>query len=155
MLQPSPGARFASTKELLDALEHLTPDGHVRTDVHEVIVHDSPARPKWQLALAALLILSLAGTTGWLLYNRDGSAPAAAIARDPISVLIGDFENKTGDPIFDGVVEQALSLGIEGASFVNAFPRREALRAAAAIKPGARLDEQRRASSPCARTSVW
>ena len=57
-------------------------------------------------------------------------------------MLIGDFENKTGDPVFDGVVEQALSLGIEGASFVNAFPRRDALRAAAAIKPGAKLDEQ-------------
>ena len=141
-LQPSPDARFASTKELVDALDRLTPDGHIRTDVHEVIVHDSPSRPLWQLALAALLILSLAGTTGWLLYSRDGSAPAVAVARDPISVLIGDFENKTGDPIFDGVVEQALSLGIEGASFVNSFPRRDALRAAAAIKPGARLDEQ-------------
>ena len=57
-------------------------------------------------------------------------------------MLIGDFDNKTGDPVFDGVVEQALSLGIEGASFVSAFPRRDALRAAAAIKPGAKLDEQ-------------
>jgi tetratricopeptide (TPR) repeat protein len=141
-LQPSPEARFASTKELVDALDRLTPDGHVRSDIHEVIVHDPAPRPKWQLALAALLILSLAGTTGWLLYNRDGSPPAAAVARDPISVLIGDFENKTGDPVFDGVVEQALSLGIEGASFVSSFPRRDALRAAAAIKPGARLDEQ-------------
>ncbi len=60
---------------------------------------------------------------------------------DPISVLIGDFDNKTGDPVFDGVVEQALSFGIEGASFVSAFPRRDALRAAAAIKAGAKLDE--------------
>ena len=32
-------------------------------------------------------------------------------------------------------------LGIEGASFVSAFPRRDALRAAAAIKAGAKLDE--------------
>ena len=141
-LQPSPDARFASTAALVDALDHLTPDGQVRTDVHEVIVHDTTPRPKWQLALAALLILSLTGTTGWLLYNRGGSAPAGAVARDPVSVLIGDFENKTGDPVFDGVVEQALSLGIEGASFVNSFPRRDALRAAAAIRPGARLDEQ-------------
>ncbi|MGZ8489541.1 MAG: protein kinase domain-containing protein [Candidatus Binatia bacterium] len=46
-LQPSPDARFASTRELVDALDHLTPDGQVRSDVHEVIVHDSAPRPKW------------------------------------------------------------------------------------------------------------
>ena len=63
-------------------------------------------------------------------------------AHDPVSVLIGDFENRTGDPMFDGVVEQALSLGIEGASFISSFSRRDAMRAAEAIKPGSKLDEQ-------------
>ena len=52
-------------------------------------------------------------------------------------MLVADFNNKTGDPVFDGVVEQALGLGIEGASFITAYPRRDALRAAAVIKPGA------------------
>jgi serine/threonine protein kinase len=141
-LQPSPDARFASTQELVAALDRLTPDGHLRSDVHEVIVHGVAPRPKWQLAVVALLIVALAGTTGWLLYNRGNSTTESTVAREPISILIGDFENKTGDAIFDGVVEQALSLGIEGASFVNSFPRRDALRAAAAIKPGAKLDEQ-------------
>ena len=61
--------------------------------------------------------------------------------REPISVLVADFDNKTGDPVFDGVVEQALGLGIEGASFITAYPRGAALRAAAVIKPGAKLDE--------------
>ena len=69
------------------------------------------------------------------------TAPVSA-AHDPISVLIGDFENRTGDPMFDGVVEQALGLGIEGASFINSFSRRDAMRAAEAIKPGSKLDEQ-------------
>ena len=101
------------------------------------------------------MIVPLAGTTGWLLSNRDGAAAAAAAARDPISVLIGDFENKTGDPVFDGVVEQALSLGIEGASFVSAFPRRDALRAAAAIKPGAKLDEQTARLVALREASTW
>ncbi len=57
-------------------------------------------------------------------------------------MLVADFENKTGDPVFDGVVEQALGLGIESASFVTQYPRRDALRVAAGIKTGARLDEQ-------------
>jgi tetratricopeptide (TPR) repeat protein/tRNA A-37 threonylcarbamoyl transferase component Bud32 len=142
LLDPNPANRYGSTQELVTALDHLTPDGHTRSDVHEIIVHDvAPGRPKWQLAAAAALIVAVAGTAGWILSNRNAPPPEAG-ARAPISVLIGDFENRTGDPVFDGVVEQALSLGIEGASFVSSFPRRDALRAAAAIKPGARLDEQ-------------
>jgi serine/threonine protein kinase/tetratricopeptide (TPR) repeat protein len=136
LIHPQPDQRFGSTQELVAALDRLAPDGSIRSDIHEVIVHDAPARSK--LAVAALVIVLVGGIGGWLLSR--GSAPVSA-AHDPISVLIGDFDNKTGDPVFDGVVEQALSLGIEGASFVNAFPRRDALRAAAAIKPGAKLDE--------------
>ena len=139
-LQPTPAARFATTADLVHALERLTPEGHLRTELHDVITVVAP-RPRWQLAAVALVMIALAGTAGWSLLNRN-TAPPAAAARDPISVIVADFENKTGDPVFDGVVEQALGLGIEGASFITAYPRREALRAAAVIKPGAtRLDE--------------
>ena len=138
-LQPNPAARYPTTQELVNALDHLTPDGHVRSDVHEIVTVKT--RPAWQLLAVAALIVVLAGIGGWMIPSApDPIAPASPV-REPISVLIGEFENRTGDPVFDGVVEQALSLGIEGASFVNAFPRRDALRAAAQIKPGAKLDE--------------
>jgi tetratricopeptide (TPR) repeat protein len=139
-LQPSPDARYQTTAELVRAFDLLTPDGHIRTDVHEVMV-DRPSRPKWQLAAAGLVIVALGGAAGWVISNRSGTVEAPAAAREPVSVLIADFENKTGDSVFDGVVEQAISLGIEGASFITAYPRRDALRAAAAIKPGGKLDE--------------
>ena len=140
-LHPDPEARFASTPELVTALDHLTPDGHIRSDIQEVIVHDR-GRPAWQLAAAAVVIVALAGTGGWLVSNRTGIDPlAVAAAREPISVLVADFANKTGDPVFDGVVEQAVSLGIEGAGFITTYPRRDALRALAVIKPDAKLDE--------------
>jgi Flp pilus assembly protein TadD/tRNA A-37 threonylcarbamoyl transferase component Bud32 len=144
-LQPSPDARFATTTELVEALEALAPDGHERAaapgtaPVAAVPAH-AAARPKWQLAVAALMVV-IGGVGGWLLSNRGGP-PAAPVARDPISVLVAQFENKTGDPVFDGVLEQALGLGIEGASFITAYPQRDALRSAAAIKPGSSLDEQ-------------
>ena len=59
-----------------------------------------------------------------------------------MSVLIADFQNRTGDPVFNGVLEQALGLGIEGASFITAYPRRDALRVAASVRPGRPLDEE-------------
>ena len=140
-LQPTPDARYATTGELVQALEALTPDGHARVDIGTGTTAALPAakRPSWHLAVAAVVVV-IAGVGGWYLSNQRGaSAPDAP--REPISVLIADFENKTGDAVFDGVVEQALGLGIEGASFITAYPRRDALRAAAVIKPGARLDE--------------
>ena len=58
----------------------------------------------------------------------------------PMSVLIADFENKAGDTVFDGALEQALGISIEGASFITAYPRRDAAQIAAQLKPGSRLD---------------
>jgi tetratricopeptide (TPR) repeat protein/tRNA A-37 threonylcarbamoyl transferase component Bud32 len=139
LLDPDPNRRYESTKELVAALDRLEVDGSIRSDIHEVIIHDAPARSK--LAMAAVFIILIGGVAGWML-SGGGVSQQVEAARDPITVLIGDFENKTGDPLFDGVVEQALTLGIEGASYVTTFPRRDALRAATAVKPGAKLDEQ-------------
>jgi tetratricopeptide (TPR) repeat protein/tRNA A-37 threonylcarbamoyl transferase component Bud32 len=139
-LQPNPDARYPTTADVVYAFDHLTPDGHTRSDIHEVIV-PAKTRPAWQLAAAATVIVAVAGTAGWVVSNQTGGAPAPAAARQPVSVLIADIENRTNEPIFDGVVEQAVSLGIEAASFVNAYPRRDALRVASTIKQGAKLDE--------------
>ena len=139
LLDPNPEKRYESTSQLCYHLNRLAPDGSIKSDIHEVIVHDAPARSK--LAIAALVIILVGGAAGFL-FSRNFGTPVVEAARDPITVLIGDFENKTGDPLFDGVVEQALTLGIEGASYVTTLPRRDALRSAAAIKPGAKLDEQ-------------
>jgi len=140
LLDPNPDNRYTSTQQLVAALDRLTPDGHVRSDLQEVVVHGR-SRPKWQLVAAAAVVVTMGVAAGWVVSKGTGTAVVQA-SHEPISVLIGDFQNRTGDPVFDGVVEQALSLGIEGASFINAFSRRDAMRAAEAIKPGSKLDEQ-------------
>ena len=145
-LQVDPAARYATTVELVQALEGLTADGHPRlggsTTRFTAAAAPVAARPKWHLIAAGLVIVALVGAVGWLMINRQPTgADQASAARAPVSVLIANFNNKTGDPVFDGVVEQALGLGIEGASFITAYPRRDALRAAAVIKAGGTLDE--------------
>ena len=57
-------------------------------------------------------------------------------------MLIADFDNRANDPSFNGALENALGLGIEGASFVNAFDRGDAQKLAEQYKPGGRVDEQ-------------
>ncbi len=61
---------------------------------------------------------------------------------DPVSVLIADFANETKDPTFDGLLEQALAIAMEGASFITSYERAEAKRLNAHLRPGQSLDEE-------------
>jgi serine/threonine protein kinase/tetratricopeptide (TPR) repeat protein len=127
-LQPDAAARYQTVQELLADLNGLDAEGKPRPKVRPLT--------KRIVAAAALVVLVLLGTTWWL-----SRTPPPPVVPDPVSVLIADFENKSGDPVFDGAVEQALSIAIEGASFITAYPRRDAAALAARIGAGTRLDE--------------
>ena len=45
-------------------------------------------------------------------------------------LLIADIENRTDDPVMGRLVELALSVGAESASFINVMNRRQAMRTA-------------------------
>jgi tetratricopeptide (TPR) repeat protein len=62
--------------------------------------------------------------------------------RAPLSVLIADFDNQANDPVFAESLEQALSIAIEGASFVTTYSRAGAKGLLAARKPGEPLNEE-------------
>ena len=84
---------------------------------------------------AVVAVAALALAVWWLAAHRKGPA-VAATAPTPRSVLVADFENATGEPVFDGVLEQAVSIGLEGAPFVSAYSRAQARKVAAEIHPG-------------------
>ena len=46
-------------------------------------------------------------------------APVPETGPEPISVLVADVQNQTGDPVFDGVLESMLSLSLDGASYIS------------------------------------
>lgn len=130
-LQPKADGRYAKTSELAADLQSLSPDGHriVRAASKSYVLPAAIA--------AGVLVLA---TGGWLLTRSRDAPPAAAPAR-PVSVLVANFENRSQDPVLDGLVEQAVGVGIEGASFVSIYPRREALRLVSEQKLGAALNE--------------
>jgi tetratricopeptide (TPR) repeat protein len=127
-LQPDPGARFQTTAALEAELARLDDAGR-------------PVRPVKRLtvslaASAALVLLAVAGFTYWF------AQPAApAVEQPPISLLIADFENATGDPIFSGSVEQTLGFALEAAPFIDVYSRPAAQQLVDALKPGSRIDE--------------
>jgi tetratricopeptide (TPR) repeat protein len=90
-------------------------------------------------ATAVALVLALGGGAVWLAGRRGTTAGPD---RPPLSILIADFNNDTGDPLFEGTLESAFGLAMEGAAFVTVFDRGEARRTAAQLKPGAtRVDD--------------
>ncbi len=133
-LQPAAADRFANCGELLAALDALDAEGRpIPTKLPRAL-------RKKLIAAAAALIVTVAGLAYWTASRRAG--PAAVVQRAPVSVLVADFDNQTSDPIFDGTLAQSLNLAMEGAPFVSAYPRRDALRLAAELKPGASLDDE-------------
>jgi len=97
--------------------------------------------PWTRYAVAGVLILAIAAGIGWFVARRQQSAKA--VAHVPISVLVGDFANHTGDPVLDSTLEPMLGVALEGASFINVFSRGDARKLAEKLpQPTDKLDEQ-------------
>jgi tetratricopeptide (TPR) repeat protein len=138
-LEIEPGDRFATAGEMAAQLELWLGPGAGGTTT--IIVKQAP-RPslhwKWLGVAAVVLLATGGGVAYWL---KGPARPAAAHA--PVNVLVADFTNHTGDPIFDGTLEPMFNVALEGASFVNAFSRGDARKLAEQLPhPTDKLDEQ-------------
>ena len=77
---------------------------------------DGSVANKRRRAIVVLAALALTGVGFFHYFNRQ---PALA-ARD--TILLADFENKTGDSIFDVTLRQGLAMQLEQSPFLNLFP---------------------------------
>ena len=131
-LQLDAAERYATCDELLADLEGLDSEGKPIP---------APKRiPRWKVMSAAAVLGVLLVTATW--WIAASMAPPPATARDPVPVLIVDFDNKSQETVFDGALEQALGIAMEGAPFVTAYPRRDAAQLARQLKLGDKLDEK-------------
>jgi hypothetical protein len=74
--------------------------------------------------------------------NIAGEGNDIQEAIEPLSILIADFDNQTGDPQFDGSLEQALQIGLEGAPSVSCYDRGDAKRIAQELQSTSELDSE-------------
>ncbi len=85
------------------------------------------AKKSWKIpviAAAALIAVVIAG--GLFLRSRHANA-----LTEKDTVVLADFVNTTGDPVFDGTLKQALAVQLEQSPYLNLLPEsrvREALR---------------------------
>jgi tetratricopeptide (TPR) repeat protein len=108
----------------------ITADGIKRT---EDVLPDNSAVPLFDRRMTFIIIAMLVAGLSLSLYGNFRSPDAP---HEFVSILIADFDNKTGNDVFSGVLEDFLLVGLEVAPFVNAYSRKEAT-AIAANLPGA------------------
>ena len=127
-LQPDAAARYQNVQELLADLNKLDAQGKPLPKIRQLT--------KRIVGAAALLVLTLLGGTWWL-----ARTPAPPPEHEPVSVVIADFQNGTGDAAFDRTLEPMLKLALEGAGFITAFDR-TLIRRNLGVTPPERLDER-------------
>jgi eukaryotic-like serine/threonine-protein kinase len=105
-LQRDPAARYQSAAEMKADLERLEP----KTPARAV----SPVSKLWVLAPASIMVALV--IVGVIYVVR---AAHKSVLGGKHSVVIGEFSNHTGDPIFDGTLRQALGVALTQSPFLN------------------------------------
>lgn len=129
-LEIDPQKRFASAAELLQHIE-MWQGPAAGTRIIAAPTAAWPAYTKW--VAASLGVAVIAG----ILFFRSRISPLPVGPHPPVTLLIADFDNKTGDPVFDGTLEPMLGIALEGAPFISSFNRGQAKKDGVRLQPGA------------------
>ena len=84
-------------------------------------------RKLWEILVPAAVVLMAALIAGGLYWRSRSAAPAANAT--PLSekdtVVVADFNNATGDAVFDGALKQALAVQLGQSPFINILSDRK------------------------------
>jgi eukaryotic-like serine/threonine-protein kinase len=127
-LQRHPARRYQTTAELLSALNRLDDQGKKLPAIRRLT--------RRMVAATAVLGLTLLAATFYV--TRIFTTPP--VQPDPVSVVIADLDNRTGDPAFNRTLEPMLRRALEGAGFISAYDRNGMVRTLG-VDPPERLDE--------------
>jgi tetratricopeptide (TPR) repeat protein len=106
---PGRGYRFAEDVQLVSDRE-LTVVTASHSNVEVEVEETTPWR--WIAVAAVLLVAVVAGT--WKLFVHR--APALT---EKDTVMLADFTNSTGDPVFDGTLRQGLAVQLEQSPYLR------------------------------------
>jgi tetratricopeptide (TPR) repeat protein len=76
------------------------------------------------LAGSAAILLAAGAIAVWLLPGILSKAPSPKneFLTEKDTIVVADFENATGDPVFDGTIKQALLMDLEQSPFLKILP---------------------------------
>jgi serine/threonine protein kinase len=71
---------------------------------------------RWKLIVPAAVAVLALSVGSYFYFNRTPKLT------DKDTIVLADFTNTTGDPVFDGTLKQALAVQLEQSPFLNVFP---------------------------------
>jgi serine/threonine protein kinase/tetratricopeptide (TPR) repeat protein len=72
---------------------------------------------------AGVVFLVLSGVTAWSLSHRDSATRPKLTGKD--TIVLADFDNKTGDSVFDDTLRQGLSVELQQSPFLSLISDRQ------------------------------
>jgi serine/threonine protein kinase len=104
--------RYQSAADLRTDLQRLK--RHTESDL-AALAEVTPARKstRWRALTGAVTVVALA-TGGWLFVSRNAHA-----LTDKDTIVLADFDNTTGDSVFDGTLRKGLSSQLEQSPFLH------------------------------------
>ena len=117
-LEKDRNLRYQHASEMRTDLQRLkrdTESGRLVTAQSEVTSGSGHARAKhWRFTIAGTLLLAVAAAAAFL-YLRQPHR----VLTERDSIVLADFENHTGDPVFDYALKQALAVDLGQSPFLN------------------------------------
>jgi serine/threonine protein kinase len=107
MLSFSPANRYADATEALEDLDREAPETEIKK-----------RRNRHLVALVTAGILAITAAVGFRFLRSTTPEDTG-----PASVLLADFENKSGDPYYDLTVSQLFDLAMEQSQYLNVMSR--------------------------------
>jgi serine/threonine protein kinase/tetratricopeptide (TPR) repeat protein len=108
--------RYAQAADLRADLERLKrdTDGTATAGVGRTVPAPARRGMPW---LAAGVLLAIAAIGGGYLYSSYSRRPAPLTEKE--TVVLADFANTTGDPVFDGALRQGLAIQLQQSTFLS------------------------------------
>jgi tetratricopeptide (TPR) repeat protein/predicted Ser/Thr protein kinase len=141
-LEKEPAHRYQSAKDLVaDLRAWQGKSGKVSASSMRLRLNRIRELPWTYLVVSGVATAVIAVGIAWFILGKQRALKPEP--HGPVSVLVGDFTNHTGDPVLDETIEPMLGVALEGASFINSYSRGDARRLAAKLpNPTNKLDEQ-------------
>jgi len=112
-IRKDPGERYQSVRDLLVDVKAVRDEVTSGSTAHPATAAMPRARWSRVPLIAAAVVLALAAVGGYFYVNR------APILTDKDTILLAEFDNTTGEPVFDSTLRQGLSVQLQQSPFLD------------------------------------
>jgi tetratricopeptide (TPR) repeat protein/predicted Ser/Thr protein kinase len=115
-LQEDPDQRYQQVSDLrADLLRLRQTSASARAVTNAASGTPGAIARHWKLIVPAAALLMAATVAGYFYHRFHGSTKLT----DKDTIVLADFENKTGDAVFDGTLRQGMTVGLEQSPFLS------------------------------------